>query len=52
MCRHCEWADEIPVDTYYEREVYKPDETPKVEVMQGPKLMRQFARIDNLTYSM
>ena len=54
MGRYFQWADEIPVDTYYEREppVYKPKETAKVELMQRPKLMRQFARIDNVADSM
>ena len=53
MCRFFQWADEIPVDTYLEREppVYNPKETAKEEIIQRPKLMRQFARIDNVTDS-
>ena len=51
MCKYFQWADEIPVDTYYEREppVYNPEETAKLEIIQRPKLMRQFARTDNVT---
>ena len=54
MCRYFQWADKIPVDTYYERgpPVYKPKETAKVKLMQRPKLMRQFASIDNVADSM
>ena len=54
MCRYFQWADEIPVDTYYENEppVYNPEETAKLEIIQRPKLMRQFARTDNVTDSM
>ena len=53
MCRYSQWADEIPVNMYYERKppVYNPEETAKVEIIQRPKLMRQFARIDNVTDS-
>ena len=53
MCRYFQWAHEIPVDTYYEREppVYSPEESAKMEIIQRPKLMRQFARIDNVTDS-
>ena len=53
MCRYFQWADEIPVDTYYEREppVYNQEDTAKEEIIQRPKLMRQFARIDNVTDS-
>ena len=41
------------IHMYYEREppVCNPEETAKVEVIQRPKLMRQFARIDNMTGS-
>ena len=37
MCKYFQWADEIPVDTYYEREppVYNPEETAKEEIIQG-----------------
>ena len=53
MWRYFQWADEIPVDTYHEREppVYNPEETAKEEIFQRPKLMRQFARTDNVTDS-
>ena len=54
MCKYFQWADEIPVHTYYEREppVYNPEETAKEEIIQRPKLVRQFARTDNLTDSL
>ena len=53
LCRYFQWADEIRVDTYYEREppVYNPEETVKEEIFQRPKLMRQFARTDNVIAS-
>ena len=41
------------MDSCYEREplVYNPEETAKVEIIQRSNLMRQFARIDNVTDS-
>ena len=51
--RYFQWADEMPVDTYSEREppVYKPRETANVELMRRPRFMRQFARMDKVSYS-
>ena len=60
MFQYFEWADEIPVDAYSEREppVYRLRET-EMDMMkkdqkqlQRPKLMRQFGRIDKVTDSM
>ena len=53
-CRYFQWADEISVDMYSARgpPVYEPREKTKMDMMQRPKLMRQFARIDKVTYSM
>ena len=60
MCRYFQWADEIPVDAYSEREppVYRPRET-EMDMMEKhqkqlrrPKLKRLFGRIDKVTDSM
>ena len=53
-CRYFQWADEMSVDTYSARgsPVYEPREKAKMDMMQRPKLMRQFARIDKVTDSM
>ena len=51
MCRFCQRADEMPVDTDYQKQspVYKPRENVEVEdevKPKRPKLKRQFARVE------
>ena len=53
-CRYFRWGDKMSVDTYSARgpPVYEPREKAEMDMMQRPKLMRQFARIDKVTDSM